>query len=254
MNGAAAHVRAMCVRLVDRLCDVCSTEREAGRPGSAADQGGRPTHYTRNMDPHWLDWAKRLQAIAQTGVTFTKDHYDMERYEAVRQIAAEMLAVGTNAVSVEPIVDLLNRDKGYATPKVDVRAAVIHEGRILLVKEADDGGWSLPGGWADVGDVPSLAVAREVQEESGYRVVARKLAAVLDRNLHGHPYYPYHAYKLFFLCELLGGEAASSYETDGAGFFDENSLPPLSLTRVMPAQIALMFEHHRDRDKPTTFD
>ncbi len=206
------------------------------------------------MDPHWLDWAKRLQAIAQTGITYTKDHYDKERYEAIRQVAAEILGAGTEAASIQPIVDLLKGDIGYATPKVDVRAAVIHEGRILLVKEAEDGGWSLPGGWADVGDVPSLAAAREVREESGYEVVARKLAAVLDRNLHGHPFFPYHAYKLYFLCELLGGEAKSSYETDGVGFFDENALPPLSLTRVMPAQIALMFEHYRNPAKPTTFD
>lgn len=206
------------------------------------------------MDPQWLDWAKRLQAISQTGVTYNKDHYDTERYEAVQQIAAEILAVGTDAASIEPIVDLLSRDTGYATPKVDVRAAVIHEGRILLVKETSDGAWSLPGGWADVGDVPSLAVAREVREESGYEVVARKLAAVLDRNLHGHPFFPFHAYKLFFLCDLLGGEAASSFETEGVGFFSADSLPSLSLTRVMPAQIALMFEHYRHPERPTTFD
>lgn len=205
------------------------------------------------MDPHWLDWTKRLQAIAQTGVTYTKDYYDKERYEAVRQIAAEILAAGTGS-DIQPIVELLNRDKGYATPKVDVRAAVIHEGRILLVKEIEDGAWSLPGGWADVGDVPSLAAVREVREESGYAVKARKLAAVLDRNLHGHPFFPYHAYKLFFLCDLVGGEATSSYETSGASFFAEDALPPLSLTRVMPAQIALMFEHYRHPERPTTFD
>jgi len=206
------------------------------------------------MDPQWLDWTKRLQAIAQTGVTYTKDHYDAERYEAVRQIAAEILAAGTGSDGIQPILDLLSRAKGYATPKVDVRGAVIHEDRILLVKETEDGAWSLPGGWADVGDVPSLAVEREVREESGYAVKARKLAAVLDRNLHGHPFFPFHAYKLFFLCELVGGEAASSYETDGAGFFAEDALPPLSLTRVMPAQIALMFEHYRHPERPTTFD
>ncbi len=206
------------------------------------------------MDPQWLDWAKRLQAIAQTGVTFTKDHYDVERYEAIRQIAAEILAAGTGAAGIEPIVELLRRDTGYATPKVDVRAAVIHENKILLVKETEDGAWSLPGGWADVGDVPSLAVAREVLEESGYRVVASKLAAALDRNLHGHPFFPFHAYKLFFLCDLVGGQAASSYETVEAGFFSEDELPPLSLTRVVPAQIALMFEHYRNPEKPTTFD
>ena len=206
------------------------------------------------MDPQWLDWAKRLQAIAQTGITYAKDHYDTERYEAVRQIAAEMFDAGTGTAGIQPILDLLGRDTGYATPKVDVRAAVIHKDRILLVKEIEDGTWSLPGGWADVGDVPSLAVEREVREESGYEVKARKLAALLDRNLHGHPFYPFHAYKLFFLCELVGGEAAASYETDGAGFFAEDALPPLSRTRVMPAQIALMFEHSRHPERPTTFD
>jgi ADP-ribose pyrophosphatase YjhB (NUDIX family) len=206
------------------------------------------------MDPQWLDWAKRLQAIAQTGITYSKDHYDTERYEAVRGIAAEILGAGTGAASLEPITDLLTRDKGYATPKVDVRAAVIHENRILLVKETDDGGWSLPGGWADIGDVPSLAAVREVREESGYTVVARKLAALLDRNLHGHPFFPYHAYKLCFLCDLVGGQATPSYETDGVGFFSEDALPPLSLTRVMPDQIALMFEHHRHPGMPTTYD
>jgi ADP-ribose pyrophosphatase YjhB (NUDIX family) len=206
------------------------------------------------MDPQWLDWAKRLQAIAQTGITYSKDHYDTERYEAVRRIAVEILGEGTGAASLEPITDLLAREKGYATPKVDVRAAVIHENRILLVKEIADGGWSLPGGWADIGDVPSLAAVREVREESGYTVVARKLAALLDRNLHGHPFFPYHAYKLYFLCDLVGGQATPSYETDGVGFFSEDSLPPLSLTRVMPAQIALMFEHYRHPEMPTTFD
>jgi len=206
------------------------------------------------MDPQWLDWAKRLQAIAQSGFTYTKDHYDVERYEAVQRIAAEMLAAGTAAKVIEPIADLLSREKGYATPKVDVRAAVIHDDRILLVKETTDGGWSLPGGWADVGDVPSHAVEREVREESGYEVRAVKLAALLDRNLHGHPYFPYHAYKLFFLCELVGGKATQSYETDGVGFFAGDALPPLSLTRVVPAQIALMFEHHRRPEIPTTFD
>jgi ADP-ribose pyrophosphatase YjhB (NUDIX family) len=206
------------------------------------------------MDPQWLDWAKRLQAIAQTGITYSKDHYDTERYEAVRRIAVEILGEGTGAASLEPITDLLAREKGYATPKVDVRAAVIHENRILLVKEIADGLWSLPGGWADIGDVPSLAAVREVREESGYTVVARKLAALLDRNLHGHPFFPYHAYKLYFLCDLVGGQATPSYETDGVGFFSEDSLPPLSLTRVMPAQIALMFEHYRHPEMPTTFD
>ena len=133
-----------------------------------------------------LDWVKRLQAIAQTGLTYAKDHYDIERYQTVRQIAAEILAACSSSLSSTKIVDLFARDVGYATPKVDVRAAVFSDTGLLLVRERSDGGWTLPGGWADVGDSPSLAAIREVKEESGYDVVARKLAAVYDRDHERH--------------------------------------------------------------------
>ncbi len=207
------------------------------------------------MDSQWLVWARKLQALAQTGLTYAQDGYDRERYEALRQIAAEIMAAGSSPpIDPRTLGDFFGRDTGYATPKVDVRAAVFLEHRLLLVKEREDGGWTLPGGWADVGDSPSTAAVREVKEESGYDVIARKLLAVYDRNLHGHPPIPYHAYKLFFQCELVGGTAATSHETDGVGFFAEDEIPPLSLSRITTAQIAHLFEHYRHPEWPTSFD
>jgi ADP-ribose pyrophosphatase YjhB (NUDIX family) len=206
------------------------------------------------MDPQWLVWAKRLQAIAQTGLTYAKDPFDVERYQSIRLVASEMMAAGSGEGSADSFVKLLSMDVGYATPKVDVRAAVFRDGRLLLVREKEDGRWTLPGGWADIGDSPSGAVVREVKEESGYDVKARKLLALLDRNLHGHPPIPYHAYKLFFLCDIVGGNARAEQETDAVGFFAADEIPPLSLTRVTPAQIARLFEHFVHPEWPTEFD
>jgi ADP-ribose pyrophosphatase YjhB (NUDIX family) len=168
-----------------------------------------------------LTWAKKLQAIAQTGITYAKDQYDIERYQSVRQIAAEMLAANSTGLSPTQLIDLFASEIGYATPKIDVRAAVFSDKGILLVRERSDGGWTLPGGWADVGDSPSVAAVREVKEESGYDVIVRKLAAVYDRDheRHGHPPMPHHVYKLFFLCEFVGGAAKISNETDAVSFF-----------------------------------
>jgi len=205
-------------------------------------------------DPLWLGWAKKLQAVAQTGFAYAKDPFDIERYESIRLVAAEMMAAGCDVQDVDSVVELLSRDVGYATPKVDVRAVVFLDGRLLFVREKEDGRWTLPGGWADIGDSPSAAVVREVKEESGYDVKARKLLALLDRNLHGHPPIPYHAYKLFFLCDLVGGKAHAEHETDAVDFFASDEIPPLSLTRVTPAQIAHLFEHMRHPDWPTQFD
>jgi ADP-ribose pyrophosphatase YjhB (NUDIX family) len=203
-----------------------------------------------------LAWAKKLQAIAQTGLTYAKDQYDIERYKSIRQIAAEMLAANSNGLSSTQLVDLFASEIGYATPKIDVRAAVFSDKGVLLVRERSDGGWTLPGGWADVGDSPSVAAVREVKEESGYDVVARKLAAVYDRDQerHGHPPMPHHVYKLFFVCEFVGGTAKTSSETDAVSFFAEDQIPPLSLTRVTPAQISHLFDHHRHPEWPTSFD
>jgi ADP-ribose pyrophosphatase YjhB (NUDIX family) len=156
--------------------------------------------------------------------------------------------------TLEEARDLLALETGPATPKVDVRAAVFREGRILLVKEPGDGGWSVPGGWADVGEPPSETAARETLEESGYRVRPARLLAAYDRDRQGHPPIPYHVYKLVFLCEVLDDAPSPDVDTDGIGFFGEEELPELSVTRVTRAQISRFFQQHRDLDQPADFD
>jgi ADP-ribose pyrophosphatase YjhB (NUDIX family) len=206
------------------------------------------------MDPDWLRWVKRLQAIAQDGLTYARDGYDLGRYEQLREIAAEILA----AHSVGDLQDaraLLELETGPATPKVDARAAVFRGGsEILLVKETDDSGWSVPGGWADVGETASESAVREVGEESGYLVRAVRLISAYDRDRQGHTPLPYHVYRLVFLCEILDRTPARAVEAEGVGFFGEDELPELSLSRVTPAQIRRFFEHHRRPELPTDFD
>lgn len=204
--------------------------------------------------PQWLDWARRLQAISQAGLHFAKDKFDLQRYEQLREIAAEILATGSGHPEPILLADLFSRQSGYATPKVDVRSACFRDGRLLLVRELDDNCWTLPGGWADVGEAPSVAAEREVREESGFEVRIRKLAAVFDRDLHGHPPYAFSCYKLFFLADVIGGAASTSIETAAAEFFDQENLPPLSLSRVTANQIAHLFEHYLHPDLPTSFD
>jgi ADP-ribose pyrophosphatase YjhB (NUDIX family) len=204
------------------------------------------------MDARWADWASRLNAIAQNGLTFAHDPFDLERYTSLRNIAAEIMAAHTG-VETAVVRDFLAPEEGYATPKVDVRGVVFREGALLFVKEPDDGLWSLPGGWADVGESPSEAAVREVFEEAGYRTHAVKLLALYDRNKHPHPPIPYHAYKLFIRCELLSPAPAGSAEAE-ASFFAEDAIPELSATRVTPEQIARLFEHYRHPDWPADFD
>jgi ADP-ribose pyrophosphatase YjhB (NUDIX family) len=205
-------------------------------------------------NPRWLAWAQRLQAIGQTGLTYCRDPFDKERYEAVREIAAEIMAQAAELPDPSGIVELFKGEAGYATPKVDVRTAVFDRERLLLVREREDGCWTLPGGWADVGASASVNAIREVREESGYDCELIKLAAVYDRDQHEHPPIPFYTYKLFFVARLVGGAPAASTETDGATFFDEDNIPPLSLTRVTPAEIQHMFDHFRHPEWPTSFD
>ena len=206
------------------------------------------------MEPQWLDWGKRLQALAQTGLTFAQNEFDRERYASVQRVAAEILARGSG-LSTDHLLTLFGAEEGYATPKVDVRGVVFREGALLLVRERADGGWTLPGGWADVCESPAENTAREVFEETGYVVRATKLLAAYDRSRHPHqPPALHHIYKLFFLCELLGGEPTDSHETDAPSFFREEEVPSLSISRVTPGQIARMFQHLRDPDLPTDFD
>jgi ADP-ribose pyrophosphatase YjhB (NUDIX family) len=205
------------------------------------------------VDLRWLEWGKQLQAIAQNGLTYTDGLFDRERYQLLQAIAAEILATYSN---VEPsyVLDLFAHEIGYATPKVVVRGAVFRDDSILLVRERDDGCWTLPGGWADVGESPSKAVVREVYEESGYQTRAIKLLAVYDRNKHGHPPSRHHTYKLFIQCELLGGSPLENIETDGVEFFRENEIPELSVNRIVPTQITRLFEHYRHPNWSTDFD
>jgi ADP-ribose pyrophosphatase YjhB (NUDIX family) len=202
----------------------------------------------------WLDWSSRLQVIAQNGLTYARDPFDVDRFTAVREIAAEMIASGAGG-EVSVVRELLGKDSGHATPKVDVRGVVFKEHKLLLVREWSDGRWALPGGWADVGESPAESVVREVWEESGYKTRCKKLLAVFDRSKHPHqPPFLFHVWKLFILCEIVGGEVATSSETDQAAFFGESEIPELSIGRVTPWQINRMFEHSLDPALPTDFD
>jgi ADP-ribose pyrophosphatase YjhB (NUDIX family) len=201
----------------------------------------------------WFRWASRIRAIAQTGLAYAKDPYDLDRYTELNKIAIECLA----RVAAQPVPDVSDQfagETGYPTPKVDVRAVVFHESRVLLVRERLDGKWSLPGGWADVGHSPGEVAAKEVLEESGYVVRPRKVLAVFDKAKHDHPLSLHYAYKLFIQCDLEGGAPATSVETDAVGFFGKDEIPPLSPGRVTPIQLARMFGHLEQPDLPTDFD
>ncbi len=207
-------------------------------------------------EPEWLVWAREIQAAAQSGLTFTTDPYDRERYEQLRGLAARMMAAhcATPAVRIEA---LFAEQAGYATPKIDVRGAAFRGDRILMVREAADGDrWTLPGGWADVNLTPAENVVKEVFEESGFSSVATKLVAVWDRARQGHvPPAPFSITRLFFLCDITGGAAATSLETSEVGFFAEDEIPAdLSVARILPRQIARMFAHHRNPGLPTEFE
>ncbi|HZO21047.1 MAG TPA: NUDIX hydrolase [Steroidobacteraceae bacterium] len=202
-----------------------------------------------------LQWARRVQAIAHNGLLFTKDPFDRERYTQLQELVASILAAELD-IPVGQVRNLWSHDEGYATPKVDVRGGVFDGDEVLLVRERSDGKWTLPGGWVDINDAPSGAVEREILEESGYRARAVKLAALLDKNnpAHGHPPGVHHIFKLFFLCERVGGSPATSTETDAVDYFPVKALPSLSLGRATPSQIELLYRHQLDRGLPTEFD
>ena len=204
-------------------------------------------------DPSWLRWARRIGAIAQNGLTYTDGPFDRERYEELQRIVAEMMSAYGDT-EPERILGLFAQDDGYVTPKVDVRGVVFREEKLMLVREREDGLWTLPGGWADAGESPREAVEKEIREESGYEARAVKLLAVLDRDRHGAPPLRWSVYKLFIRCELTGGAAAHSIETEGVDFFAEDEIPPLSVGRVTPGQIHRMFEHLRNPSWATDFD
>jgi ADP-ribose pyrophosphatase YjhB (NUDIX family) len=205
------------------------------------------------MDPKWLDWAKQLQSIAQAGLTYSKDVYDLERFELIRNISVEIMSQHTG-MEMTVIKDLFASEAGYATPKVDIRAVVFKENKILMVRENTDGNWSLPGGWADIGLTPSEVAVKEVKEETGFDVKAVKLLAVFDKKCHPHPPSPFHVYKMFIQCEIIGGQPMEGIETSAVGFFAENELHPLSIARNTKTQIEMAFKHLHNPQEPVYFD
>lgn len=206
-----------------------------------------------NNSNQWLKWAQQLQALSQNGLAYCQNPFDIERFQAIRDIAAEIVS-SYSKTGYATVKNLFDSEAGYATPKIDVRGVVFQDNKVLLVKELIDGGWTFPGGWVDVNESPSEAVEREVWEESGYEVRTVKLLALYDRNKHGHPAYIFHVYKLFFLCELLGGEGKTSLETGGAHFYSKENLPPLSTARTTQEEIFRFFEHLSHPEWPTDFD
>jgi ADP-ribose pyrophosphatase YjhB (NUDIX family) len=205
----------------------------------------------------WVGWVARLQAIAQAGLEHTDGPYDRERYAALHALATEIAAAHLELPTPAErmaLDELLAGDGGYPTPKVDVRALVRRGREVLLVRERADGRWSLPGGWADVGWSPAAMVEREVAEESGFQVRARRLLALWDRSLHNPGPFPHSVYKVAVACDLLGGEARASIETLAAGWFPPDALPELSTGRTTAAQIARLVELDDHPELPPDLD
>ena len=190
--------------------------------------------------------------MSQAGLTYSGNEFDIERYKRFQEISAEMIE-SESELSKESVLESFKMQAGYATPKIDVRGAVVRDGKILLIQERMDGNWAMPGGWADLGNAPASVAEREVWEESGYRVKAEKVVAVIDAN-RIEPMEFYHAFKIIFLCELIGGEPTTSHETLAVDFFDPNNLPPLSIYRTNEDMIREVFAHIHDPNRRTAFD
>ena len=201
----------------------------------------------------WLNIAKRLEAIAQIGLTYSQDDYDTERYHEIRDISHQIFNHYTDT-PLEKIQNLFSRENGYPTPKVDVRGVIFQDKKILLVKEKLDGMWALPGGWADIGFTPSEVVVKEVKEEAGLDIAPVKLLAVYDKKCHAHPPSALHVYKMFILCAITGGTLNPGMETLEAAFFSRDKLPELSVERNTPEQIHLFFKNRLNTEAPTLFD
>jgi ADP-ribose pyrophosphatase YjhB (NUDIX family) len=199
--------------------------------------------------------AREMEAIAQAGLHYSENQFDRERYTRLRELAAKLLADQSN-LSAQDILEWSKAEFGYATPKVDVRAFILSQEKVLLIREdADEGRWTLPGGWADVNESPSESVVREVEEESGYIVKPKLLLAVLDRSKQGHkPVFPYHIYKMFFHCEIIGGVPRPTSESSESRFFAIDSLPELSESRVLGHQIHEFYGAIQRQETKTKYD
>lgn len=200
-----------------------------------------------------LEHARRLLALAHTGLHYTQSDYERERYEEIANIARTLLSMDSD-YSSDQLKQAWQLEDGYVTPKLDVRGAIFRDDAVLLVRERSDGKWTIPGGFADINEWPSLSVTKEIEQESGFAARVLKLAAVHDRARHNYPPFMFHIWKLLFVCEITDGEARISNETDAVEFFALDALPPLSTGRITAEQIALLHRHYRQPELPTEFD
>ncbi|HAT7068540.1 TPA: NUDIX domain-containing protein [Legionella pneumophila] len=206
----------------------------------------------KNNKSSWLKWVSEIQAIAQNGLTYCGNEFDRERYIRLREIAAEIAALNSQG-SFQQINETFSIERGYATPKLDVRAFILKENKLLLVQERADSLWTLPGGWVDINESPSESVIRETKEETGFDVSAIRLLALWDKQKHDHlPQWP-HAYKFFFHCEIISGEAKENLEISKIDFFEVSKLPQLSTHRVTKNQLERLYEIIFSSEK-TLFD
>jgi ADP-ribose pyrophosphatase YjhB (NUDIX family) len=205
------------------------------------------------MEKKWLEWATRLQSIAQSGLTFGENQYDLDRYQQIRDLSVEILHEYTD-IKHEKIRDLFASETGYQTPKVDIRAAVFKDNKILMVKEKVDGRWSLPGGWADVNTSASESAVRECEEEAGAEVIPKRVIAIHHANKQNNFVYPFTIYKIIIECDLIKYRFEENSETLGSGFFSLDSLPELSVERNNLDQITLCFEAKNSTVFETVFD
>jgi len=206
-----------------------------------------------NTSEKWLQWAIELQSLAQAGLTYGKDLYDKERYERIRDISAEILSDMSN-IPTETVKELFCSETGYQTPKLDTRAAIFKDGKILLVCE-NNGKWSLPGGWCDVNISVGENTIKEVKEEAGLDVVAESIIAIQDRAKHNLPVYAYGICKVFVLCSVTGGDFQENIETTGFDYFSEDDLPDLATEKNNEEQIRMCFNAYQAGDRwKTLFD
>lgn len=200
-----------------------------------------------------IELVKQIQAVAFAGLEYTDNAFDRERYEELKKLS-QLLLAEISDTPLEKIKNLFANEVGYQTPKVDVRAVVFKENKILMVKEKIDGRWSIPGGWADIGYSPSEIAIKEAKEEAGAEVKTVRLLAVIDKLKHDYPISPFHTYKIFILCELLNDTISSGTETSDVNFFSIDNLPPLSATRITEEQIQMLFHLWENPSEQVVFD
>ncbi|KQC30837.1 NUDIX hydrolase [Flagellimonas eckloniae] len=201
-----------------------------------------------------LNTIKQIKAISETGLVYAADPYARERYEELKQISLKLMAHMADS-SIEVLQDFFMPEKDYPTPKVDVRGFVLNDkDEILMAKESVDGKWTIPGGWADIGNTPSEIAVKEIQEETGMKTEAVRLLAVYDKQVHPHPPEPYYIYKLIFLCRIVGGELKAGFDMLGADFFSLDNLPELSTDRILEDQLKHLFKLTKSMEYEVYFD